>query len=172
MEINWKKKILAKIANFFFLFELYYYLLRLIKKNQYIRVVNYHGIESPDFFAKQVEFYSRWYSGVDLEDLRSFIKDGVWTKELPGIILSFDDGLYSSKKNAIEVIERYGFIGWFFIPTSFVSADEKDQVEFAKRGSIFFGNSSQKLAMSWDDIKQLDKNHVVGSHTQNHVRLS
>jgi len=28
-----------------------------------------------------------------------------------------------------------------------------------------------RLAMTWDEVRQLDKNHVIGSHTKSHKRM-
>src|SRR5699024_3251329 len=114
-------------------------------------------------FEKQLKYFSRRYYSVTEEDLSDFL-NGRWNKDKPGLIISFDDGLESNYKYAKPLLEKYNFSGWFFIPTGLIGTGycEKDHLT---------GEASEKY-MDWSQVDDLIKNHVVGSHTVTHKRLS
>jgi len=144
-------------------------------KSGYIRAVNYHDIpsESSASFEAQLSFFRKYFTDVSLQDLDSFIDTGVWSKDRPGLMLCFDDGLRSSYTVAAPLLEKYGYRGWFFIPTQFIDVPASLQKAYAMEHLIDFYEDypDGRIAMSWEEIKELDKNHVIVSHTRNHVRL-
>lgn len=173
MIINWKKKYLASLCRIFFVYEIYNYILKIITGGNYIRVVNYHGVSDTSRFTEHLKFYARHYESVSLSELKQFLSNGHWTKSKPGLIISFDDGLLSNYSIAKPLLEEFGFEGWFFVPTDFISCAPDVQKKFAKENSIQFSKCpEERIAMSWDELKEMDKSHVVGSHTRTHKRLS
>ncbi len=148
-----------------------------VSKNRLIYVVNYHDTPKrlSGNFEEQLKFYKKNFRNVDLNDLDEFFGGGVRSYSKPGIIISFDDGLASNMAVARPLLEKYGFTGWFFIPTGFVECNTKEQRSFLENNSIAFSkgvSSELRLAMNWDEVKYLNTHHVVGCHTKSHCRLN
>jgi len=143
----------------------------------YLRAVNYHGtaMETADSFERQLAFYAEHFTSVSLADLDKWFACGCWEKDRPGLILSFDDGLSSNYTVAAPLMEKYGFLGWFFVPVDFVSAAAFEQPRFAKEHDIYADATSlgaERVAMSWDQLRDLNRRqHVIGCHTRSHRRM-
>jgi peptidoglycan/xylan/chitin deacetylase (PgdA/CDA1 family) len=123
----------------------------------FIRVVNYHDIpdELAPNFESHLAYYSSHFVNVDESALRSFLDGSPWPHEKPGIIISFDDGLASHIGTALPLIEKYGFTGWFFLPAERLTAS----------------NGKGETVMTAADALALDSRHVIGCHTNSHLRL-
>jgi peptidoglycan/xylan/chitin deacetylase (PgdA/CDA1 family) len=152
-------------------------LLRLLRVRAfpYIRVVNYHDtpMESSESFAQHLRFYRQYFAPVNASALSDFLDKGTWTDEKPGLILSFDDGLRSNADLAAPLVKEYGFTGWFFVPTEFIACSPDRQKAFAFDHAISFNEDHEdgRIAMSWDELRELAKWHVIGCHTSTHHRM-
>lgn len=113
---------------------------RLTLGSSYTRVVNYHKIKDFRNFNRQLAFYKSHFHPAGLPFRKS---------KMPGIILTFDDGL-ESHYEASRMLEQYGFKGWFFISPALVG----------KKGYL-----------SWAQVKEMAKKHHIGCHTMNHTRI-
>ena len=169
---------LGLVSRAFYLFPLFDFCYRLQSrfwKQGYIRAINYHDVppDSSASFEAQLSFFRKYFSDVSLDDLDSFIETGAWHKDKPGLILSFDDGLRSSYSVVAPLLEKYGYTGWFLIPTQFIDVPAPLQKSYAKEHLIDYKEnfSDGRIAMSWEEIRELEKGHVIVSHTRNHVRL-
>ena len=153
-------------------------LLLALQQHSYIRAINYHGTpaSSAASFERQLAFYAEHFASVSMEDLDNFFRLRRWEKDRPGLIVSFDDGLYSNYSVAAPLLEKYGFCGWFFVPTDFIATPPSQQLEFANTHHMGTDDTSpgdKRVAMSWDEIRDLDRRqHVIGCHTRTHRRMS
>lgn len=149
----------------------------LFRNRPLIRVVNYHN--TPRSRAGQMERelqqYSRAFTSVSEDDLRGYVQTGQWNKSKPGMI----PVLYEGYRNGYDVIapllEKYGFIGWFFIITEFIKGPVTDQASYAKSHHIGMQTREYpegRYALSWQEIRELSKKHVIASHARNHAELS
>lgn len=144
----------------------------------YIRAINYHGIsqDTADNFERQLAFYAKHYTPVSLADLDRFFQLQYWDKKLPGLIISFDDGVSSHYSVAAPLLEKYGYIGWYFVPVDFIATPPVEQLHFCKTHQIGPDRTSAqavRVAMSWDELRDLDRRgHVIGCHTRSHRRMS
>ncbi len=141
----------------------------------YIRVLNYHDVPAhlSGAFEEQLRYYSERFSPVTYDDLLA-LQAGKWRPRHPGLILSFDDGLASHASVVAPLLERYGFVGWFMVPVGFVDAAPSQQASYAADNRIQVPHSasgSDRTALSWDEVRFLDRAHVVGCHTWSHRRL-
>lgn len=148
-----------------------------IISNKYIRAINYHNTPafSAQDFEKQLKFFKKHFSPVSVEDLDNFFDEGKWEKEKPGLIISFFDGYRNNYDVYYPLLEKYGFIGWFFIATGFVNTLPKKQKEFALKHSLVLVKDEYedgRYALSLEEIKELDKHHVIASHTKTHTLLT
>ena len=124
----------------------------------FIRAVNYHDIahEHRENFERHLIYYSEKFANVTENDLTEFLRSGKWLHDRPGLILSFDDGMRSHFEIATPILEKYGFTGWFFVPTQ----------------RIVFDDVTDSNTLTQEQIRYLGRAHVVGSHTQTHCRMS
>lgn len=142
----------------------------------HIRCVNYHDVppDTVSDFERQLRFFAEIYDPVGREELDGFLA-GTWTPTRPGLILSFDDGLRSHAEVVAPALERHGFIGWFLVPPAFLDAAPERQGDFAREHSIDHAGSDYgdpRIAMTWDQLRDLDRRHVIGCHSFDHARLS
>ena len=173
--INYKKILLSDTMRILGLEKLLFAYDRLRYGTQYIRVVNYHSspADSIDTFESHLQFYKEHFSSVSLDDLKCFFeKNGKWVKSKPGLIISFDDGIYNNY-SIRGVLEKYGFVGWFFVSPGFSDTPINQQVQFAIDNRIADAAPLEngRMAMTWDELKELTNNHVIGCHTNTHCRL-
>ncbi len=134
----------------------------------FIRAVNYHVVSAEEAaaFEAHLRYYTEHYVSVDLPMLEDFLRTGVWEHPRPGLILSFDDGHLSHYEIAAPLLEKYRFTGWFFVPIGLMNLERNR-----------FDSEADKLnavetSLTADQLKHLDRRHVVGSHTETHCRLS
>lgn len=162
---NRKIKLIAKLTNILGLNKITTQMYKLSYGENYIRAINYHSTPENYMgqFEEQIKFFSENYVSVSKKDLELFLS-GKWNKDKPGLIISFDDGLESNYKYAKQILDKYDFKGWFFIPAGLI---EKGNC----RAEDLTGNIAEKY-MNWEQVKDLYKNHVIGSHTLSHKRLN
>lgn len=147
---------------------------------RFVRAINCHATPAVfrDSYRRQLEFYRRHFCDVTLDDLAALVHEGRWDKPRPGLIITFDDGLWSNYRVAAPLLEEFGFTGWYFLPTDFIDAPPTEQPAFARRTLLDFSvelrdpESQQRLAMNWDEVRELSQRHVIGSHTRSHCRMN
>lgn len=169
------KNFLVSTVNCIGLDRISFFLRNHFLKGKYVYAINYHEtreIHSHNF-EKQLILYRKFFSNVTENDLEKLISKGSWEKEKPGLIISFDDGLRSNFDNAIPLLEKYGFTAWIFVPTDFINSPVQQQMKFAGENAINCKEryDDDRIAMTWDEIRILCDNHVIGSHTKSHYRL-
>ena len=140
----------------------------------HIRALNYHDVPvwQADAFEAQLRFFSDRFVPVGLDDLTALL-DGTWHHPKPGLILSFDDGVRSHAAVVAPLLEKYGFAGWFFVPAGFIDTPAERQAAYAEEHNISAGgaDAGEPPALTWDEIRDLDRRHVIGCHTLHHERL-
>lgn len=153
-----------------------------------IRAVAYHfcNEDMEDAFRKQLAWFSRHFRCVTERSLEEFFSgDGAPRQDgLPGLIISFDDGLAEHCRVAAPLLEEYGFRGWFFIPSAFPDLSPEQQQDFCRANGLRLppsalrrrtGNSAPgdtRVGMTAEEIVDLSRRgHAIGCHTMNHVRF-
>ena len=141
-----------------------------------IRSANFHNTPKgrEREFDQQLRQWSRSFSSVDENDLNAYLQTGHWHKHRPGLIVALYNGYRNGFDVMLPLLERYGFIGWFFVPTMFASEPAAHQTAFvASRTLKIIPNeyADGRYALSWEELKALDRHHVVASHTRNHSEL-
>ena len=142
-----------------------------------IRAVNFHNTSRTraDYYERQIAQYSRYFSSVNEEELEAYLTTGEWHKSKPGLIISVFEGYRNSYDVLVPLLEKYGFIGWFFMITGFINAPVSEQLNFAEHHDIDMLTHEYpdgRYALTWDELRQLDKKHVIASHTRSHTLLS
>lgn len=148
--------------------------LQSVLRRPYVRCVNYHDVPASRAaaFEEQLRFFRDRFAPVGERDLLDLLA-GEWRHSRPGLLISFDDGVRSHFEVAAPLLEKYGFVGWFFVPAAFPDTPVDEQAAFVRRNRILLDGppGPGRAAMTWEEIRQLDRKHVVGCHTMNHRRL-
>jgi peptidoglycan/xylan/chitin deacetylase (PgdA/CDA1 family) len=142
----------------------------------FVRAVNYHDVpmSMSAAFVEQLRFYRRHFVPVGYKELIE-LQSSRWPSSRPGILLSFDDGLRSHAEVVAPLLEEQGFPGWFFVPPGFLDTPEDEQAAFARRNHITTRGgtaATDRVAMTWDEVRRLDRCHIIGCHTLTHRRLT
>jgi peptidoglycan/xylan/chitin deacetylase (PgdA/CDA1 family) len=106
-------------------------------------------------------------------DLELLLSGKPWPHSRPGLLITFDDGLRNNFEVASPLLEQHGFCGWFMVPAGFVDCAPAKQHMFAAAHRIWNGpdHNEERIAMSWWELAELQKRHVIGCHTLTHQRL-
>jgi peptidoglycan/xylan/chitin deacetylase (PgdA/CDA1 family) len=88
----------------------------------------------------------------------------MWNGKLKAFSFSFDDGILQDKR-MVEILDKYGLKGTFFISSALIGTKSDKFDVFGK-----FCYHQDKLEAS--EIKELYKNHEVASHTMMHQNLT
>ncbi len=148
-----------------------------LRRKPLVRAANFHN--TPKYrereFEQQLEAWAKAFSPVNEDELDGYLTTGRWPKPKPGLII----GLYNGYRNQYDImlplLERYGFTGWYFVPTAFASTPAAKQAAFVSTRTLkIIPNeyADGRYALNWDELKQLDKKHVVACHTRNHAQVA
>lgn len=141
----------------------------------YVRCVNYHCVtpQQADRFDRQLQWFAERFEFVDLKGLKS-LHEGHWPYRKPGILLSFDDGCRTHAEVVAPLLEKCGAVGFFAVPSAFCGVPIAEQRAWAQAHAIsaWAPEGEARVAMTWDQVRDLDTRHVVMSHTRDHVRLT
>ncbi|MGE6737229.1 polysaccharide deacetylase family protein, partial [Streptomyces sp. NPDC059900] len=148
-----------------------------LRSGQYLRVVNYHNTPHADTdkIRGELKTLAEHFSAVTLEDLDQFRTTGRWHKSRPGVIPVFYEGYRNNAEVAAPLAEEAGLTAWFFICTAFLDVPVADQYDYANAHNIDLVQENAKgerLAMTWDDVAELSRRHVVTPHTANHAEAA
>jgi len=161
------------IANLLYFTGISYVFFRWTLKSNKIRAINYHCTPEKysNNFGKQLAFYKRYFEDVNIEKLDNYFENIRIKRTKPGLIITFDDGLRSNFDYAVPLLENYGFTGWFFIPTGFISQNNSDNA------NIYSINLKQqyldnRYCFNLEELDHIKTKHIVGCHTYSHRRFS
>ena len=89
-----------------------------------IRALNFHNASKAkaDEYDRQLAHYSQFFTSVNEEELDEYLKTGKWTKPKPGLIVSVYEGYRNGYDVLAPLLEKHGFIGWFFEITGFINS--------------------------------------------------
>jgi peptidoglycan/xylan/chitin deacetylase (PgdA/CDA1 family) len=138
------------------------------------RAINYHDVPPEDapLFEAQLRWYRDHFRDVGPQELDDVLA-GRFGSGRPGLLISFDDGLRSAAEVAAPLLEEYGFTGWFMVPPMFIDAPVPEQAAFAREHQIEYvaAYPDERVAMTWDQLRDLSRRHVVTCHSMTHRRL-
>lgn len=140
-----------------------------------IRAVNYHNTPASraEHYRRELGLLAERFAPVTEDDLRRLMTTGHWHKDRPGIIPSFFEGYRNNYEVAYPLLQEAGLVGWFFLPTGFLCAEVPKQRAYAEAHHIdLLPGDALRVAMSWDEVRDVARGHVVASHTRSHARLS
>lgn len=138
-----------------------------------LTVINYHRIDNPhklsfdsfapnvsaipDMFAKQMDYLSRWFKVVKVEDITQWLNG---EKDLPpyAALITFDDGYLDNYTQAYPILRQYNFPAVIFLTSGHIDSDKPFYWDLAAycffytiKDYVLFPNNHQK---SWSDETQ------------------
>ena len=141
-----------------------------------IRTVNFHNV--PKYRVAETDALLRqWssaFSSVNEGELDRYLATGEWHKAKPGLLVAIFNGYRNGYDNMRPLLEKYGFVGWFYVPTLFVNEPAATQKEFVATRTLKIIHNEYpdgRYALSWEEIKAMDGRHVIACHTRNHAKL-
>jgi peptidoglycan/xylan/chitin deacetylase (PgdA/CDA1 family) len=149
----------------------------LLTKHSLIRAVNFHNTPRSRLseYDQQLAHYSQSFEPVTEDDLDGYLQTGHWSKPKPGLIVACYNGYRDNFEVFFPLLQRYGFIGWFFVATTFVSTPTTEQPAFIARRQLRIVQGEYpdgRYALSWNELKELQRhNHVIASHTRTHSQV-
>ncbi len=143
--------------------------------NALVRAVNFHSAPraKAEQYRRQLAALAARFSPVTESDLDRYLATGHWPKPKPGVIIAVYEGYRNGFDVLLPLLEDVGLIGWFFIITGFINAPPDQQADFAAAHDIEMPTREypDRHALSWDEIRAIDRRHVVASHARSHVWL-
>lgn len=149
----------------------------LLSTRPLVRAINFHNTPRTRAgeYERQVEQYARRFSPVREDDLDRYLQTGRWGQTKPGLIVALYEGYRNHYDVMVPILERHGFVAWFFVITGFVNAPVPGQVAFGREHDITpipDEYPDGRIALTWEELRRLDGRHVIASHARSHTRLS
>jgi peptidoglycan/xylan/chitin deacetylase (PgdA/CDA1 family) len=117
---------------------------------------------SPEKFGTQLRYLSQeGYESITLDDLALHLTVG---KPLPPkpIILTFDDGYHDAYAHAFPLLQRYGFVGTFFLISAPIDANNGDFLSWAEVEEMYAaGMQFQPHSYDHPDLRNRSFEFVV-----------
>lgn len=130
-------------------------------KNNYIRVVNYHGIavQNKENFEKQIRWILKNFEPCDFNKLKLFLANQMVFTSKPGIIFTFDDGFKNNFTVAYPILQKYSISAFFFVSTGLIGKENHNN------HNLDYMNEKELLEL-------INNNQTIGCHTYSHHRMS
>lgn len=148
-----------------------------LRNGSYIRVVNFHN--TPRRYSAQYEAqirrYAEHFSPMAEGDLEQFFASGRPHGEKPPVLLCFFEGTRNHFDVTLPLLKKYGLTGWFFVIPGFLAVPPAEQPAYAEAhdiGLVPDEYGGERLTLSWDEVRELSREHVVASHTLTHTALT
>ncbi len=144
-----------------------------LTQGRYVRVLNFHNTpaDSRHLLRLELSRLTRRFAVVGPDELDAFYATGQWADDRPAFLPVFYEGYRNNYEVAAPVCDELGIRAWFFICTGFVDCPPAEQEQFARSHSIDLlavEHGQDRLAMTWDEVVDLSRRHVVTPHTASH----
>jgi hypothetical protein len=142
----------------------------------FLRVVNWHNTPERGRRRLRAELvaYLRDHRPVVPADLDRLFDTGRWGHDRPGLLVAFYDGYRNGATVAAPVCDELGITAWFMPPTGFLDTPAELQHAYADAHDIDLvaeERDQARVAMTWDELAELSRRHVVAAHTATHAAL-
>lgn len=142
-----------------------------------LTAINFHNTprHRADEYDRQFALLAEHFAPTSEDDLAHFLMTGAWPTSKPGIVLAFYNGYRNNFDVAYPLLERHGLVGWFLAASAYVACPVGEQLAFGSARTLRTIKNEYpdgRYALNWDELRTLDRKHVVGSHTRNHTRVS
>ena len=148
-----------------------------LRRGSYLRVVNFHNTPRryEAEYDLQIRLYAEHFSPVTEGDLEQLFRTGRPHKEKPPVLLCFFEGTRNHYDVTLPLLKKYGLTGWFFVIPGFLDVPPAEQPAFAEAhdiGLVPDEYGGERFTLSWNEVRELAREHVVTSHTLTHTALT
>lgn len=147
-----------------------------LQSGAFLRTVAYHATPPQSAAALDAQFawLARHFDAVTPAHLDTAFAGRYPRNARPRVMLAFFNGFADNFSVARPLLERHGLVGWFFVATEWLGVDANDQRAHAVSHGMRAPASAsvgppERLALTWDEVRALDQNHVIASHTRSHT---
>ena len=143
-----------------------------------VRLVNFHA--TPRYreaeFRQQIEAYSKTFEPITASNFADAVA-GRWPHDRPGLMPTLFEGYRDNLDVLLPILEEFGFTGWFFIPSAFLSVPAHDQRSFAGSHCLHLPEHDEypdrRIALNWDEAREIARRgHAFACHTRTHNELT
>ena len=145
--------------------------------NLQFRILNVHDILDKDFDNLEKTLLNLKKNWDFVDPLKLYMTNNKIKKNC--ILLTFDDGYKSQKIFADKILSKHNIKAIFFVVTNFLKINQRDDARKFVLKNIDTNINKNKIRydevnnMNFDDVLMLKSNdHLIGSHTVNHRRLT
>ncbi|MBV9912412.1 MAG: polysaccharide deacetylase family protein, partial [Sinobacteraceae bacterium] len=85
------------------------------------------------------------------------------------------EGYRNSSEVLAPLLDRYGFVGWFWLITGFLNSPVPQQRDFAEHHDIDMQTHEYpdgRYALTWQEVRLLSRRHVMACHSRSHTLLA
>lgn len=142
-----------------------------------IRLINFHA--TPRYreaeFRRQIALYAQLFEPVTPANFAAAV-DGSWPHDRPALMPALFEGYRDNLDVLLPILEEYGFTGWFFVPSAFLSVPEHEQRQYAAAHDLFLPELDEypddRIALTWEEARAIKRRgHVFACHTRTHNEL-
>lgn len=142
-----------------------------------VRSINFHNTARANLaeFDRQLGHCAKHFHTVNEDDVGRYLATGVWERSKPGMLLAFYEGYRNNYDVIVPLLEKHGLTGWFFVICGFIDCPIPEQLNYAEAHSIDMGTREYpdgRYAMTWDELRSMDKRHVIASHALSHQTIA
>ena len=158
---------------------LYHFIKTKIFKKFSVTALIFHDVQKEDFykFARIIKHLHKKFNFITPEEFDDYMH-GKLTLNNHSILITFDDGFYSSKEVTDKFLAPIGIKALFFCCPTFIGMDPLEATKFVNnnlylREDVAAEITDAKLPMNEKQISDLISNgHSIGGHTVSHKKLS
>jgi peptidoglycan/xylan/chitin deacetylase (PgdA/CDA1 family) len=145
-----------------------------LRDGRSVRTVNFHA--TPRYRAeelrRQIELYSKLFMPITEDNFGDAVT-GHWRGARPGLMPVLFEGFRDQYDVLLPILEEFGFVGWFFVPSAFLNVRGDEQRAFAAAHSLHFAEHDeypgQRVALSWDEARDIcRRGHMFACHSRTH----
>lgn len=143
-----------------------------------IRAVNFHAtpLYHAAEFRRQIAAYARAFEPVTPANFAAAIA-GDWPYARPGLIPMLFEGFRDNLDVMLPILEEYGFVGWFFVPSIFLGLSPHEQRPFAAAHDLDPALQDEypgeRIALTWEEAREIRRRgHVFACHTRTHSAVT
>jgi hypothetical protein len=143
-----------------------------------IRLVNFHA--TPRYregeYRRQIEALARDFEPITPANFAAAI-DGRWDYARPGVMPALFEGYRDNLDVLLPILEEFGFTGWFFIPSGFLSVPPHEQRSYAADHELHLPETDEypgeRIALTWDEARDIvRRGHAFACHTRTHNQVT
>lgn len=141
-----KKKIYHILSVISLIFKFFY------KKN--LRVLAYHDIKDEKLFNRQINYLTKQYNIVSLEQVRNHILHQAFLPPY-SLLITFDDGDKSVLEKGLPVLKRFDIPSCLFIITDLINTETDFWFNAVRKNEKLKGKSQQEIERLMKCLKDL-----------------